>query len=367
MADLSGVRSLARLRRAHSAAGGLSVAAGLCAAAVLCLTPAAAAETSGQADAKVQQILAKVKAVERQVAQAEKQYDAALAGVAGSVNAAILDGQTSDQIAGQAQAARDQLDDRVRGLYMSGGPLALYATLLDAHDPSALQEQAMVVNQVVSADRLVVAAAARVSKQAAAIADDAQRQARAHIRTERSVAVVAARVMTLLAQEQALLSQAQSHATAVRAAEQALAAQQAAITTITADQIARLHALPASPSYMAIYHHAATQCPGLSWSVLAAIGQVESGHGRDTSTSYAGAMGPMQFLPSTFVHYAVDGDNDGNADIMSAPDAIFTAADYLCANGAGDGPDGLYRAIWHYNHADWYVQMVLTLAQQYAG
>src|SRR5207248_3070278 len=136
-----------------------------------------------------------------QVAKAEKEYDAALAGVADSVNAAILDGRPNDQIAEQAQAARDQLDDPARGLYTSGGPLALYATLLDAQDPSAMQEQAMLVNHVVSADRLVVAAADRVSQQAAAIADDAQRQARAHIRTERSVAVVASRVMTLLAQE----------------------------------------------------------------------------------------------------------------------------------------------------------------------
>jgi hypothetical protein len=330
--------------------------------------PAASAESSGQADAKVQQILAKVKVIEAQVAKAEGQYEAALSGVAGTVNAAILDGRTSDQAAGQAQAARDQLDDRVRGLYMAGGPLAIYATLLDAQDPSALQEQALVVNQVVSADRIVVAAADHVSEQAAQIADDAGRQARAKIRTERSVAVVAARVMSLLSQEQALLADAQSHAASVKAAEQALAAQQAALSTITADQLARLHALPASPSYMALYHQAAAaQCPGLSWTVLAAIGQVESGHGRDTSTSYAGAMGPMQFLPATFVSYAVDGDHDGNADIMSAPDAIYSAANYLCANGAGGGPDSLYRAIWHYNHADWYVQMVLTLAQQYGA
>jgi len=78
---------------------------------------------------------------------------------------------------------------------------------------------------------------------------------------------------------------------------------------------------------------------------------------------------PPVSLPSasTFETYAVDGDHDGNADIMSAPDAIYTAAHYLCANGAAGGTDALYRAIWHYNHADWYVQMVLTLAQQYAG
>ena len=358
------VRSLARLRRARR-----RVAAALVAAAtVVCVAPAASAETSGQADAKVQQLLAKVRQIQEQVAKAEQQYDAALGGVAGSVNAAILDGQTSDQVAVQAQAAREQLDDRVRGLYMSGGPLALYATLLDAHDPTALQDQALVVNQVVSADRLVVANADHVSRQAAQIADDAQRQAHARIRTERSVAVIATRVMSLLAQEQTLLAQAKAHAGEVRAAEAALAAQQAAMTAITADQLARLRALPASPSYMAIYRRAAAaQCPGLSWTVLAAVGQVESGHGRDVSTSYAGAMGPMQFLPATFVSYAVDGDSDGNADIMSAPDAIYTAAHYLCANGASGGPDALYRAIWHYNHADWYVQMVLTLAQQYAA
>src|SRR5437763_4840514 len=180
-----GVRGLGRLRRARM--GAVVLAAAL----VVCFAPAAAAETSGQADAKVQQILAKVKVIEAQVAKAEGQYQAALSGVAGSVNAAILDGQTSDEFAGQAQAARNRLDDRVRGLYMAGGPPAIYATLLDAQDPSVLQEQALVVNQVVSADRLVVAAADQVSAQAAQIADDAQRQARAKIRTERSVAVVA--------------------------------------------------------------------------------------------------------------------------------------------------------------------------------
>ena len=55
-----------------------------------------------------------------------------------------------------------------------------------------------------------------------------------------------------------------------------------------------------------------TPVAGMSWALLAAIGQVESGHGANTSTSYAGAQGPMQFLPSTFASYAVDGDHDGD-------------------------------------------------------
>jgi membrane-bound lytic murein transglycosylase B len=337
-------------------------------AAALAQALPAVADTSGQADAKVQQILAKVQQIQRQVEKAEKAYDAALQGVAGSVNAEIAAGRTSDAIAAQAASAHEQMDNRVRSLYMSGGPLALYATLLDAQDPDALQEQAIIVNQVVSGDRLAASAADRVSQQAAQLADDANRQARAHIRTERSVAVVAQQVLTLMAQEQSLLDQARQHAAAVRAAEAALRAQQEAMSTITAQRIASLRALPASPSYMAIYHRAAAdQCPGLSWTVLAAIGQVESGHGRDTSTSYAGAMGPMQFLPATFASYAVDGNHDGVTDIMNPDDAIFTAAHYLCANGANRGPDALYQAIWHYNHADWYVQMVLTLAKQYAA
>jgi membrane-bound lytic murein transglycosylase B len=74
-------------------------------------------------------------------------------------------------------------------------------------------------------------------------------------------------------------------------------------------------------------------------------------------------MGPMQFLPSTFDHYAVDGDGDGDTDILDPVDSIFTAAHYLCANGAGN-PRKLYTAIWHYNHADWYVQLVLKIAAQ---
>ena len=78
--------------------------------------------------------------------------------------------------------------------------------------------------------------------------------------------------------------------------------------------------------------------------------------------SSAGALGPMQFMPATFVRYAVDGDHDGLADIMDPADSIFTAAHYLCSNGAGNGGQNLYTAIWNYNHADWYVQLVLALS-----
>ena len=118
-------------------------------------------------------------------------------------------------------------------------------------------------------------------------------------------------------------------------------------------------------SYRELYQAAARTCPGLSWTVLAAIGQVESNHGRNAGVSSAGAMGPMQFLPSTWAYYKVDGDGDGVADITNPFDAVYGAAKYLCASGAGRGGQSLYDAVFAYNHADWYVRLVLDLAARY--
>ncbi|GIH47610.1 Transglycosylase SLT domain-containing protein [Microbispora rosea] len=119
-------------------------------------------------------------------------------------------------------------------------------------------------------------------------------------------------------------------------------------------------------SYLDLYQRSATVCPGLSWTVLAAIGQVESSHGRNNGPSSAGALGPMQFMPATWKAYGVDGDGDGEADIWSPYDAVPSAAKYLCANGAGAGGDKLRKAVWFYNHSWDYVNKVLSLAEAYA-
>ena len=107
---------------------------------------------------------------------------------------------------------------------------------------------------------------------------------------------------------------------------------------------------------------AAATCPGLPSSVLVAIGHIESSLGLQTWTSSAGAMGPMQFLPSTWAAYGVDGDGDGSTDIMNPVDAVHGAARLLCANGGGD-PDRLASALWNYNHSDDYVRHVMALSR----
>jgi Transglycosylase SLT domain len=109
--------------------------------------------------------------------------------------------------------------------------------------------------------------------------------------------------------------------------------------------------------------------------VLAAIGKVETNHGRlqapgvTSGANFAGAAGPMQIgiggkAGNTFGAYAVDGDGDGISNVDNPADAIFTAASYLCRNGGGNGGD-LSRAVFAYNHADWYVTKVLAIASTY--
>ena len=111
---------------------------------------------------------------------------------------------------------------------------------------------------------------------------------------------------------------------------------------------------------------AAKYCPGMSWTVLAAIGQIESGDGANNGPSSAGALGPMQFMPGTWAEWGINGFGPpGAPDIMNPLDAVPSAARMLCAAGAGN-PATLSRAIFAYNHADWYVAEVLALASEYA-
>jgi membrane-bound lytic murein transglycosylase B len=142
----------------------------------------------------------------------------------------------------------------------------------------------------------------------------------------------------------------------------------------------------------------------LSWTTLAGIGRIESDHGRshgatvlddgrsnppviglpldggpgrkeikdsdsgelDGDPVYDRAVGPMQFIPTTWRTWATDGDGDGRSDPFDIDDAALAAGRYLCAgNRALSTGDGWWNAILSYNHVDSYVRDVYTAADEY--
>ncbi|HEY0436294.1 MAG TPA: lytic murein transglycosylase [Phenylobacterium sp.] len=100
------------------------------------------------------------------------------------------------------------------------------------------------------------------------------------------------------------------------------------------------------------------------WQVLAGINEIETDYGRNLSVSSAGAVGWMQFLPSTWKEWGVDANGDGVADPYNPVDAIFSAARYLHAAGASSN---VANAVFAYNHASWYVESVLLRAKLIGG
>ena len=103
---------------------------------------------------------------------------------------------------------------------------------------------------------------------------------------------------------------------------------------------------------------------GIPWQVLAAISKIESDFGRNMGPSSAGAVGWMQFMPDTWLRWGMDASGDGIADPWNADDAIHAAARYLAA---AEGRTDISRAIFAYNHAQWYVDDVLQLAALFGG
>lgn len=125
--------------------------------------------------------------------------------------------------------------------------------------------------------------------------------------------------------------------------------------------------------HLALYQQAATVCPGLDWTILAAIGKIETNHGRSNllgvhdGENAAGAAGDMQFLEATFdaviARHPLPPGGANPPSRYNAHDAIYAAARMLCDDGAGRGD--LTGAIFAYNHSASYVNDVLTIAQAY--
>jgi membrane-bound lytic murein transglycosylase B len=143
---------------------------------------------------------------------------------------------------------------------------------------------------------------------------------------------------------------------------------------------------------------------GLGWNTLAAIGEVESGHGtagdsvldergvatppvvgpaldgrgvaaiRDTDGgvldgdgTWDRAVGPMQFIPGSWATWATDGDGDGDADPQNIADAALAAARYLCDAGDLSDAGTWIAAIESYNAGPAYNERVADAADRFAG
>jgi membrane-bound lytic murein transglycosylase B len=160
-------------------------------------------------------------------------------------------------------------------------------------------------------------------------------------------------------------------------------------------------------AYVLAANRMAEERPGcrLSWIHLAGIGRVESRHGTyrgstlswdgttdppiigvaltgaggvalvgdsdggalDGDATYDRAVGPMQFIPSSWRIYGRDGNGDGEEDPHSIYDAAMAAAEHLCRRHAGlDQPDGLRAALLSYNRSVAYGERVMALGQEYA-
>ncbi|WP_370448752.1 lytic transglycosylase domain-containing protein [Cryobacterium sp. TMT1-3] len=142
---------------------------------------------------------------------------------------------------------------------------------------------------------------------------------------------------------------------------------------------------------------------GIGWNTLAAIGEIESGHGShggavlsdtgyptpairgialdgngvaaiadtdggawDGDTVWDRAVGPMQFIPETWARWGADGSGDGAADPNQIDDAALATARYLCHGGDMTSTETWRAAIFSYNHVDSYVNDVAAVANQYA-
>ena len=136
-------------------------------------------------------------------------------------------------------------------------------------------------------------------------------------------------------------------------AVKATASTSPAATTLPAWTIAE----PLPAATLLAWYHEAEAATGVPWSLLAAINLAETRMGRIVGVSSAGAVGPMQFLPSTWAECCV-------GDPTDTRDAIIGAATYLASNGA---PEDLAKAVRRYNPNDAYIASVLAYASNMAA
>ncbi len=305
-----------------------------------------------------------------QLTRRYREAGSAEAAAAAHLAAAFAEQAAADSLSvaeqARAERARAEQTAQVRAIYVDGGQLGLLMTVLSAGSPDdalwRLSTASRVENgMLVSAGLRTADAVGRAGASAASAASAAAATARlaAALRDVQEHTAEADALLVRAQLELARLRQVAGKLAAAEAAARRLAAARAAVEAARLSTGTDVTALPIPPAYVTAYRQAATTCPGMDWTLLAGVGQVESGHGRNNGPSSAGAIGPMQFMPATFAAYAVDGNGDGVRDPWNYRDAIFTAARYLCASGADGTAAGVHTALLAYNHAEWYVDLVL--------
>ncbi len=121
-------------------------------------------------------------------------------------------------------------------------------------------------------------------------------------------------------------------------------------------------------NYLQAYQSAGNTCSGLDWATIAAVGQVETHHGRlnakgvSSGENYAGAGGPMQFLSSSYKSIQ-NKHPDITGSRYDPESAVKASAHKLCDDGAADG--NVSKAIYAYNHSSEYVSQVQQQAAAY--
>jgi membrane-bound lytic murein transglycosylase B len=330
------------------------------------VTPTAAADDLSDARAEAAAAARQVDAMTSKIQRAQEAYAKALASVGQSVITGVAAESSSQDAERVARSARAAVGTSARALYIAGGQTAVLASALDATNPHDLALRLTTAARVMSTVREEATRADATASRAAADARHAMARADRAVVTADRIAARAAALQTLLDEAQADLDRLSDRARQLeeaQAAARALAQARALAASATASALGMVQARMAPAAYLALYRAASATCPGMPWTLLAAVGQVESGHGRNNGPSSAGAVGPMQFMPRTFAAYAVDGDHDGVTSPWSPADAVFTAAHYLCVNGGGSAST-VRKALFAYNRAQWYVDLVLAVQAQ---
>jgi membrane-bound lytic murein transglycosylase B len=327
------------------------------------------------AQARAMRARARVDAWVDAYAEAERAVARGLSRVTAAYAMADSASVDADKVAQARQAASAKQAADIRAVYVSGGTAWLTATLLGADSPTELlwrqSTNSQVMSGLLASDQLILHSAEADSRLAARRAEEADEAAEEQAAAMSELRTDAESARGALADARRTLGRLDREAQRARAAEQArklIADAERSARAERRSATGSVTALGIPEEYEAAYKAAAGRCPGLTWTLLAAVGQVESGHGRNVGPSSAGAEGPMQFMPGTFAAYGVDGDHDGVLDIWDPEDAIFSAANYLCASGLDnakqqDSAARVRAALYAYNRADWYVDLVLSAEQ----